>query len=207
VGSYTVTENFANDDYSVYRRGALMRQESVNPDGRYDIAYFNAAGQTSESIYNSANVYVATAQDNANGSGNLLVYANGFTITASSGRESVAVGSDTFALIPHSVETTTIERTKTNTLRSKGTFVFGPGFGQDTIAGFLATTASHDLLQFCASMFGFSSTSQTADAQALRNDFATGTTNTSDSLTLNGVTIATRKLISQTSNSPDRQRR
>ena len=199
-GSHTVTENFANGDYSVYQGGQLIRQKSVNPDGSYDIAYFNVAGQTSEAIYNSAKVYVATAQDNANGSGNLLVYANGLTITTLSGSESVTVGSDTFALVPHSVETTTIERTKTNTLRSKETFVFGPGFGQDTIAGFLTTTASHDLLQFSASMFGFSSTSsQTADARALLNSFATGTTNTTitdlqgDSLTLNGVTIATLK--------------
>ena len=129
-----------------------------------------------------------------NGSGNLLLYANGFTITSSSGSESVTIGSDTFALIPHSVETTTIENSKSNE-----TFVYGPGFGQDTITGFLApTTARHDHLQFSKSMFGFSSTaSQTADAQALLSNFASGTTNTTitdlqgDTLTLNGVTIAT----------------
>jgi hypothetical protein len=147
-----------------------------------------------EAIYNTAAAQVATAQDNVNGSGSLLLYANGLTITSSSGNESITTGSDTFAVNPHSVETTT-----TNS-KSTETFVYGPGFGQDTITGFLATTARHDLLQFSRSMFGFSSgPSQTADAQALLRSFATGTTNTTitglqgDTLTLNGVTIATLK--------------
>ncbi len=76
----------------------------------------------------------------------------------------------------------------------------GPGSDRTRVTGFLATTTSHDLLQFSASMFGFSPTSsQTADAQALLSNFASGTTNTTitalegDSLTLTGVTIATLK--------------
>jgi hypothetical protein len=57
VGSYTVTENFANGNYSVYRSGQLIQQESVNPDGSYDIAYFGVTGQaysSYEAIYNTA---------------------------------------------------------------------------------------------------------------------------------------------------------
>jgi hypothetical protein len=82
--------------------------------------------------------------------------------------------------------------------KSKETLVFGSGYGWETVTGFLATTTSHDLLQFSDSMFGFSATSsQTADAHALLSNFAVGTTNTvitdqsGDSLTLNGVTLAT----------------
>ena len=84
AGSYTVTENFANGNYSVYQGGQLIQQKSVNPDGSYDIAYFNMTGKTYssyEDIYNSAAALVADAQNKVNGSGNLLLYANGLTIT------------------------------------------------------------------------------------------------------------------------------
>jgi hypothetical protein len=197
AGSYTVTENFANVNYLIYQYGQLIQQKSVNPDGSYDIAYFNVTGQTYssyENIYNTASARVVTAQDNVDGSGNLILYANGLTTTSSSGSESVMVGSDTFVINPHSVETTTVMNSKSNE-----TFAYGAGFGQDAITGFLApTTSGHDYLQFSKSMFGFSSTAtQTADAKALLSNFATGTTNTTitdlagDSLTLNGVTVAT----------------
>jgi hypothetical protein len=198
LGSHSVTENFADGDYSVYQGGQLIRQESVDPDGSYDVVHFDVTGQpysSYEAIYNSDEAYVATAKDNLDGSGSLTVYANGFTITTSPGSESVTVGSDTFGLAPHSVETTTIENNK-----AKETFVYDPGFGRDIISGLLATAAGHDHLEFSASMFGFSATaSQTADAHALLNNFATGTTNTTirdlqgDTLTLIGVTIATLK--------------
>ena len=46
AGLYTVTENFANGNYSVYQSGQLIRQKSVNTDGNYDIAYFDVTGQT-----------------------------------------------------------------------------------------------------------------------------------------------------------------
>ena len=68
-----------------------------------------------------------------------------------------------FPITPHSIETTTIQNSHSNE-----TFIYGSGFGQDTIAGFLAPkSAGHDHLQFTLTMFGFSSTAtQTADAQA-----------------------------------------
>jgi hypothetical protein len=194
-GAYTVTENFANGDYSVYQGGQLIRQQSVNPDGSYDIAYFGVTGKaysSYEDIYNSAGTLVADAQDNVNGTGSLILYANGLTVTSSSGSDSVTVGSDTFAIAPQSVETTTATNLQSET------FVYGPGFGQDTLAGFLETSSSHDLLQFSASMFGLPPTqSQTADAQELLSNDASGTTNTvitdqsGDTLTINNHSIAT----------------
>ena len=48
---------------------------------------------------------MADAQDNVDGSGSLLLYASGLTITSASGSESVTTGSDTFAINPHSAET------------------------------------------------------------------------------------------------------
>jgi hypothetical protein len=140
----------------------------------------------------SSNAYVAAVQYNADGVGNLLLDASGLTITSCYGNESVTAGADTFAVKPCCVGTT-IENSKSNE-----TFVYGSGIGHDTITGFLATTPTHDLLQFSDSMFGFSATSsQTADAQFLLSNFASGTTNTvitdesGDRLTLRGVTIAT----------------
>ena len=53
AGSYTVTENFANGDYSVYQGGQLIQQKSVNPDGSYDITYFNVTGQAYSSYEGS----------------------------------------------------------------------------------------------------------------------------------------------------------
>src|SRR5208282_4503158 len=143
-------------------------------DLSYDIAYFDVTGQTYssyEDIYNTAAALVADAHNNVTGSGNLILYANAFTITSASGSESVTIGLDTFAVNPHFVETTTIENSKSNE-----TFVYGSGFGQDTITGFLApTSAGHDHLQFSHTMFGFSSTAkQTADAQALLSKFCVG---------------------------------
>ena len=158
---------------------------------------FDVTGETYsayEDIFNSAGTLLAEARDMTDGSGRLLLFANGVTTTTSSGSESVTTGSDTFAINPHSVETTNA------TDMQSETFVYGPGFGQDTLIGFLETTTSHDLLQFSASMFGFSSTqSQTADAQTLLSNFASGTTNTlisvpdpqSDTLTINNHAIST----------------
>jgi hypothetical protein len=194
--SDTVTENFANGDYSVYQGGQLIQQQTVNADGSYDVAYFDVTGKaysSYEDIYNSAGTLVADAQSNVNGAGTLLLYASGLTVTSSSGSDSVTTGSDTFAITPQSVETLNVQ----NSMSSE-TFVFGPGFGQDTLIGFLETGSNHDLLQFSASTYGFPSTqSQTADAQALLSNYASGTTNTvitdpqSDTLTINNHAAST----------------
>jgi hypothetical protein len=194
--SDTVTENFANGDYSVYQGGQLIQQQTVNPDGSYDIAYFGVTGKaysSYEDIYSSAGTLIADAQNNVNGTGTLLLSASGLTVTSSAGSDSVTTGSDIFAITPQSVETTNVQ----NSMSSE-TFVYGPGFGQDTVIGFLETGSTHDLLQFSASTYGFpSGQSQTADAQALLNNYASGTTNTvitdpqSDALTINNHSIST----------------
>ena len=197
-GSYTAAERFADGGYSIFQGGQLVRQKSVNPDGSYDVAHFDVTGlgyASYEDIYNAVGTHVAEAQDVTAGSGNLVLHGNGLTMTSSSASESVTTGSDTFAINPHTTETVAA------TGRTNETFVFGAGFGEDTLTGFLAT-GNHDLLQFSASMFGFSSTpTQTADAHALLNNssFVSGTTNTvitdqsGDTLTLTGVAITTLK--------------
>ena len=116
--SDTVTENFANGDYSVYQGGQLIQQQTVNPDGSYDVAYFGVTGKaysSYEDIYNSAGTLVADAQNNVNGTGSLLLYANGLTVTSSSGSDSVTTGADSFAITPQSVETTTATNMQSET--------------------------------------------------------------------------------------------
>jgi hypothetical protein len=44
-GSFTVTEHFAGGDYKVYQGGELIKEKSVNPDGSYDVAYFDVTGK------------------------------------------------------------------------------------------------------------------------------------------------------------------
>jgi hypothetical protein len=181
LGDSTVTENFA--------------------DSAHAIAYFNVTGEpysSYEDIYNSAGTLVADAQNNVDGSGSLLLNTNALTVTSSQGSESVTTGANTFAINPHTSETTTA------TGRTNETFVFGAGFGQDALAGFLATGSTHDLLQFSASMFGLSSKQPSKDYDAMHllnnSSFASGTTNAvvitdqgGDTLTLNGVTLLTLK--------------
>jgi hypothetical protein len=179
LGAHTVTENFA--------------------DGAYSVAHFNMIGRTYssyEDIYNSAATLVAVAQNNVGGSGKLILSANGLATASSAGSESVTIGSDTFPITRRSVETVSAVGW------TNETFVYGAGFGQDALSGFRTAGASHDTLQFSASMFGFSTptspSQQATDAQALLSDssFASGTTSTvitdqgGDTLTLNGITIA-----------------
>ena len=85
----TVTENFANGNYSVFQGGALVQQKSIKADTSYDIAYLAVTGQAYSSydvVYNAAHVKVATAQDLMNGSGNLILAGNGLTVFDSSDR-------------------------------------------------------------------------------------------------------------------------
>ena len=196
AGSDTVTENFSNGNYSVYQGGALIQQKLVNPDGDYDIAYFDVSGlgySSYEDIYNTAGAKVAEAEDVTKGSGMLSLCANDLTISSSSGQLSVTIGSDPFAVDPHSVDTIIASGT------TQDVFVYRSGFGEDAMTGFLATGADHDLLQFNASSFSYLTPGelQAADfAAVLSHATQTAGDNTviadsfGDSLTLNGVTLA-----------------
>ncbi len=206
AGSDTVTENFANGAYSTYEQGELTVEKSVNADGSYDIADFNILGQSYtsyENVYNSSGGHVAYAVDNSNGTGTLTLYGNGGAVSVGSGQLSVTAGADAFALNAHATETITATGT------TGDTFAFAPNFGTDAITSFVATGATHDLLQFNASAFGagLTAANQSADWQALLSH----TTNNSagaavitdiygDSLTLTGVSKTT---ISSAANAAD----
>ena len=84
AGSDTVTENFADGDYSVFQGGALIQQKTVNTDGSFDVAYFDLTGvgySSYEDLYNASGAKVADAQDLTNGSGNLIFYGSGLTVS------------------------------------------------------------------------------------------------------------------------------
>jgi hypothetical protein len=151
-GASSVTENFADGGYQIYANGVLTQQKIVASDGSYEIAYTHVTGQlysSDEFLYNASATREAVAYDNLDGTGRILLYGPGLTISASALSESVTLGSNTFALAPHSVESITA------TGQSSETFAFAAGFGQDTIAGFAATGAGHDILQFAASSFSY----------------------------------------------------
>ena len=196
AGTDTVTENFANGDYSVYQTGDLIKQKSVNTDGSYDIAYFDVAGasySSYEDLYNTAGTKVAEAQDMTNGSGTLILSANGLTISSGSGQQSVTAGADLFAIDPHSVEAITASG------RNSETFEYASGFGQSTVTGFLATGSAVDVVQFNLSMFNYltPSMTQTQDVSALLAHATQAGANVEitdslgDFLVLNGVTKTT----------------
>ena len=62
---------------------------SYNADGSYQVTYAGVTGlaySSYEDVYNTAGALVADAQDMTNGSGNLLLSANGLTISSSSAK-------------------------------------------------------------------------------------------------------------------------
>ena len=184
AGPNTVTETFANGDYSVFENGALITQKSVKADGSYDIACFDVLGlgySSYEDIYSASGARVAEAQDLTDGSGTLLLYGNGLTINSGPKQLSVAAGGDIFALNPHANETITASG------HNSEVFAYEAGFARSTITGFRATGASHDMLQFQTSTF--------SDAMAVLNNASLGanvaiTDALGDTLTLNKVTKA-----------------
>ena len=147
-----------------------------------------------------SNQAVVGSASNGAGGGVLTLSsnANGVTVNVGPSALDVTAGSQTIPFAPHVTEAITA------TGRTKDTFAFTHGFGQDTITGLLAgTSANHDLLQFEASAFGagLTAANQGADLIALLS----GTTNNSagnavitdihgDSLTLNGISKATLAL-------------
>jgi hypothetical protein len=154
TGTVVASESLtATGGYAVTVGGKLTQQKIVNADKSYDISYTNITGKTYssyENIYNAAGTKVAEAIANTNGTGSLFLYGNGLTVASSSTQESMKTGADVFALKPH-YPTEAITATGAN----DDTFVFTADFGKDAISGFLATGATHDTLQFSASMFSY----------------------------------------------------
>jgi hypothetical protein len=203
TGSDTITENFANGDYSVYANGALHSQKTVNADGSYDIANLLVTGQTytsDEYVHGSSGAKAAFATDNPGGSGTLTIDGSGDVVSTAPGQLSFTVGSDAFALDAHANET----------IAAAGApgaeFEFAPASGlaqpswQDLLSGFVATGSAHETLEFSASAFGAGLTAadQTADWRALvslmtQNSASQAVINDlhGDTLTVAGVTKAT----------------
>jgi hypothetical protein len=198
AGTHTITENF-NNGYSVFESGALITQKSVNADGSYDIAHFNTGlGYSSyEDIFNSAGTKLLESRDMNDGSGALLLYANGLITNSGSGVLSATTGADLFAFNPHSLEATTASG------HTGETFEYDGQFGQSAITGFAATGSSHDLVQLDIASFSYlnASMTQAQDAAALLTNAAQSGANvvitdtlgssTHDTLTLNNVTKTT----------------
>ena len=175
----------ANSACTAFENGALVMEKSVNADGSYDIAHFDVSGlgySSYEDIYNSSGARVAEARDMTDGSGTLLLYGDGLTIDSGAGRLSVTTGADTFVLNPHAKEVTVANEHKSEV------FGYEAGFGQNTITGFSATEASHDILDFQTGTF--------SDDAGILHSASLGTNVTipdalGDTLTLNNVTRAT----------------
>jgi len=200
--TYTVTENFSNGDDLVYQSGLLVQQKTVNADGSYDIAYTNVTGQSygsDEAIYNDAGTKVATAYNYLTGAGGLTLSGSDLTVSAGAselgGQLASATGGDAFALNPNASETVSASGT------TDDTFVFTPSSGQDALNGFVATGASHDMLQFSLGDFSYlnAGMSQAQDLAAViahgaitqsgSNTLITDTQG--DTLTLNAISKTT----------------
>ena len=172
---------------------------ALNADGSYDIAFQNLPANwgfsTFEGVHNAAGVCVARAEDMTNGSGDLPLYANGLTVSSSSGHLSVTTGADTFPLNAHATEA--ISATGLNS----ETFEYASGFGHSSITGLLAGGGASDVIELHLSMFsGLSSTNTAAQnladllssgAAAQSGPNVTITDSAHDVLTLMGVTTST----------------
>ena len=199
AGAGAVTENFANGAYSTYANGALLQQKSVNGDGSFSIDYAQITGRAYgayEEIYDTKGAKSATAYDNFTGAGSLTLSGSGLKVTEGANQFSAAIGADTFAFTPHSSESISASGSASDV------FIFAPGFGQTSIAGFAAAGAAHDTLEFYVSDFTYLSAkmSQSQLVNALlshASQSAGGTTFTDsfgDSLTLAGVSKSTLAL-------------
>jgi hypothetical protein len=148
-----------------------------------------------ENVRNAAGVLVARAEDMTNGSGDLLLYANGLKVSSSSGHMNVTTGADAFPVKAHATEA--ISATGLNS----ETFEYASGFGHSAITGLLAGGGASDMIEFKRSMFhGLSSTNTAAQnladllssgAAAQSGPNVTITDSAHDVLTLMGVTTST----------------
>ena len=123
----------------------------------------------------------------------LLLYDPNQTVTRGAGVESLQTGTGQDSLSYHPVET--IDATTSGGEH----FIFGAGFGAETINGFAASGASADTIQLATSSFSYltAGMSQAQDLAALLAHAASGSSGLTisdshgDSLTLAGVSAAT----------------
>jgi hypothetical protein len=163
-----------------------------------EYAYSNVQGRaytSYESFYGSGFANLAADDLNLSATANKLVLYNpSLTVTKGSGSESLQVagmGSDPLAFNA----TETIDATTSGSEQ----FIFGVGFGKETINGFAASGASPDTIQLPASSFSYltAGMTQAQDLAALLAHASTGQSGLTisdswgDSLTLTGVSAAT----------------
>jgi hypothetical protein len=196
--SYTIDYGANGNATSASYSNGMTATWTYNVNGSYDLVYAGVTGQpysSSETVFNTAHVKVATAEDMTNGSGAVLLYANGQTISSSAGARSITTGTDTFNLTTHSTEAITA------TGMSSETFEYASGFGQSKITGLVAGGAASDVIDLNLSMFSGLSSSNTAaqnfaallssGSAAQSGSNVTITDSAHDVLTLVGVTTTT----------------
>ncbi len=196
--SYTVDYGSNGKPTSAAYSNGMTETWTYNLDGSYDTAYSGVTGQqysSYENVFNTALAKIADAENMTNGSGDLLLYANGLTISSSSGALNVTTGADKFGVKAHATEAITA------TGLNSETFDYASGFGQSTIIGLVAGGGASDVIQLNLSMFsGLRSTNTAAQnlatllssgAAAQSNSNVTITDSVGDVLTLAGVTTAT----------------
>ncbi len=157
-GDATVTENFADGDYSVYQNGELITQKTANLGGGYEIFDYDVAGESytsDERVYTSLGAEIAFAANNADGSGALTLEGVAQTkVVVGPGSLKVAAGVDAFTLKAHATETISAAGAGLET------FVFAPASATLSVDwavnldGFVAKGSAHDILHFTASAFG-----------------------------------------------------
>ena len=167
--------------------GAPAEYVYTNVEGRAYTSY--------ESFYGPGYANLAADDLNLIGTASeLALYDSGLTITRSGGSETLQPGGmGVDGLVYHAAET--IDATTSGGEQ----FVFGAGFGKETIDGFAASGASSDTIQLATSSFSYLTTGMTqaqdlAAVLAHATSAATGLTifdSHGDSLSLAGVTAAT----------------
>ena len=184
IGATGLNSSNANVAYSSSQTSALLAANlSLSAAGTYTV---------SETFTNGA-VIVSGSSGSGGGNLTLSTNANGVTVNVGTSALAVTAGTETIPLIPYATESITA------TSRTNDTFAFTPNFGNDTFTGFAATGASHDLIQFEASMFSYLTPgmTQAADVTAVLGHATTGggnviiTDSAGDSLMLKSTSLAT----------------
>ncbi len=183
IGANAVNSTNANVTFSAAQTSAILAAKlGLSAAGAYSVT----EKFTSGAVISSSN------QGSSGGALTLSTKANGLTVNVGASALSVTSGTETIPLTFHSSESITA------TSRTKDTFVFTPGFGNDTIIGFAATGSNHDTMQFNASMFSYLTPgmTQAQDLAAVISHATTsgGSTTISDSLgdklTLSAIAVS-----------------